>query len=190
MAASTSCRKGTRKSEPAEARSVLGLYGLTVPLRNSDAGGAEGFGGAHDGAGVAGVLHAVEHDHQGLAAEEVLHLPRGRLDQRHHALAGFGAGDGLEQGVGQHDDLHAGEAAREGFGGGAHGFGGQHDLDFAIAAQGFFQQVERFGDAPAFGGEGAARDGAAHLFQQRIGGAGDRFRGQHPITIMSLTRSE
>src|ERR1017187_9136019 len=27
--------KGTRKSEPAEARSVLGLWGLTEPLRNS-----------------------------------------------------------------------------------------------------------------------------------------------------------
>ena len=85
--------------------------------------------------------------------------------------------------------LDARQAAHVRFGGRAHGFGGQHDLHFAIAAQGFFEQVERLGHAPALVGEAAAHDGAAHVLQQRIGGAGDRLGLRHP-TIMVLKLSE
>ena len=87
----------------------LGIVRARRALEEQDAGGAEGLGGAHDGAGVARILKAVEHHHQGLAAEQLFELPFGRLHQRHHALAGFGGGDSGEKRVRQHHHFRAGQ---------------------------------------------------------------------------------
>jgi hypothetical protein len=45
----------------------------------------------------------------------------------------------------------------------------------AIAAQGFFEQAKSLRHAPSLLRQAAAGNGAPHVFEQRIGGAGDGF---------------
>jgi hypothetical protein len=50
-----------------------------------------------------------------------------------------------------------------------HRIGRQHHLDFALAAQSFFEQVKRLGHAPSLLRQAAASDRAPHGVQQLIG---------------------
>ena len=88
---------GSRKVEPAEARRHLGLIRIDRAFEEGGSGGSEGFGGADDGAGVAGVLHTVEHDHQRLAADQLVERPGGRADEGDDALRGLGGGEVLRR---------------------------------------------------------------------------------------------
>ena len=71
-----------------------------------------------------------------------------------------------------------------------HRFRRQHHADISFAAQGFFEQVEALGDAPAFVGQGAARDGSPHVLQQRICRAGHRLHSCHVVWKHCLLRLE
>src|ERR1022692_488462 len=157
----------------------FGIEGTDGALQKHDAGGAERLGGAGDGAGVSGVLQAIQHHHQAASAKQLRQVPDRRLDQRDHALAGFGAGYIREKLVGDHGHAHAGEALDVAFDRGLHGFRAQHHLDGAAAAQGFFQQVESLRHQVAFLREAAAGDGAAHVLNERVGRARNRLGLRH-----------
>src|ERR1019366_5743935 len=79
------CTKGTRKRGGAER---FGIGRAHRALEKQHAGGAEGLGRAHDGAGVSRILNSVQHHDQGLAVEQLRKLPLARLHQRDHALRG------------------------------------------------------------------------------------------------------
>jgi len=148
-------------------------------FQEDEAAGAEGLGGADDGARVAGVLDSVQHHHQRMAAEELIQVPGGGSNEGQHALRGLGSGDGLEQAVVEHEDAGAGETTDMAFHRRADRSGGQHRFDFAIAAQGLFEQMEGFGEAVAVVGTGAAGDGPADIFEQGVGGAGENLGPGH-----------
>ena len=162
--------------------------GSTVPFRKIAPGGAERFRRAHDGAGVARVLQAIEHHHQRVAAEQLIQRPRRRPHQRDHALAGFGAGNALEAARPAARPRCMPAEPRTCAPPRAHRFGRQHGFDLAIAAQRLFQQVEALGHAPALRRSGrrarspAARPSAADWPRSLIVSA-----FVHPITIRFRT---
>ena len=62
-------RNGIRNSDPAEARRVFGLCGLTVPFRNKTPVAPNASGSPRDRPRVAGDLQAIEHYYQRMSAE-------------------------------------------------------------------------------------------------------------------------
>jgi hypothetical protein len=75
--------------DPAVARSVLGLKG------------------AHDGTGVAGVAHVVQHEHQAGGGDR-RHLAHGETHRSQKRLRGTGVRDLAQDPVSQCEDAHAG----------------------------------------------------------------------------------
>ena len=73
-------------------------------FEEENAGGAEGFGGADDRAGVAWILQTVEDDYEAGAAEDLLDSPVGRANEGDYALRSLGGSDGLEQRIGEDND--------------------------------------------------------------------------------------
>jgi len=124
-----------------------------------------------DGARVAGILNAVEHQHQTLSPEYAVQRPDGQFHQRDDALAALRCRDGLEKSVRQDQRPQHAFGARLRL----RRFRYQDGGHLATAPQGFFQQVESFRDAETFGCQAAAADGPAQFFHQRIGRAGDAF---------------
>ena len=135
---------------------------MTLPLRNATPVAPKASAGADDGARVAGVLHAVEHHHQGLPRTKLVQRPGGRAHQRDHALAESRSKPGCAKTA----SLTATTRVRLSP---AHvgGYGGQHIASAAIttrnlaaAAQGFFEQMEAFGHREPVRGERPARAAA------------------------------
>src|SRR5580704_3318063 len=117
---------------------ALGIIGVHRALEEGGSGGSEGLGGTDDGAGVTGVLDAIEDDDEGLASDELVESPRGRTHEGDDTLRGLGGGELLKGLVGDGDDARAFETAQMGRDDSLRGFGGDDDGDLAAAAQGFF----------------------------------------------------
>ncbi len=64
---------------------------------------------------------------------------------------------------------------------GARGFGDKDHGYVALAAQRFFEQMEAFRDAAAVLRECPARDGPAHVPEERISRAGNQLYPCHPL---------
>ena len=76
----------------------LGIPGADGPFQEYDTGGAEGFGGTDDGAGVTGILNAIEGDDEGVAFEAIGDGLVVDLDEGDDALAVFDRGNLGERG--------------------------------------------------------------------------------------------
>jgi uncharacterized SAM-binding protein YcdF (DUF218 family) len=158
-----------------------GAEGFGVPggdgaFEEDDAGGAEGFGGAGDGAGVAGVLEAVEGDGEGLAGEG---LGEGGFfdgEEGEDALAVFDGGDLMKDGF--VDEVEGGLVFEAGGGLG----GGEDSVDGEVGAAGLGEEVEAFGDGEALGGAGAGVDGLADGFEQGV------VNAEHSYRLLSIAR--
>ena len=175
--ASTPCRKGTRNSEPAEARSVLGLYGLTVPFRNSTPVAPKASAARTMAPALPGILHAVQHHHQRRCRGRVVRAstPAAAPAPSRPGWFRWRRCSGTARPAAPTTRI-AGSRAHVRFDRRTRRFGGQHRCHFAVAAQRLFEQVEasRPRTQPSVG-ERAARDRPAHVLQQRVCGAGNRF---------------
>jgi uncharacterized SAM-binding protein YcdF (DUF218 family) len=161
----------------------LGVIGADGAFEEQGAGGSEGFGGADDGAGVAGILQAVEDGDEGAVSEQLFKLPCGWLHQCHHALGGFGGGEALEEAIGKDGEFAAGERGQAAFDGGSDGFGGEDGFHFAAGGEGLLKKVESFSNPAAVRRQPAAGDGSSDVLDQRISGARNRLRLGHLFTI-------
>ncbi len=165
----------------AEERAGGGAEGFGVPgaggtFEEDDAGGAEGFGGADDGAGVAGVLEAVEGEDERVGGEERVEGAGGDLEEGEDALRGFEGGDVVEGGV--VDEVEMGMRVKAGGRGG----GGEDGGDGGGGAFGFDKEMEAFGDGEAILGAGAALDGFTDALYERVVGA------EHSYKLISIAR--
>ena len=71
----------------------LGVPGADGSFEKDDAGGPESFSGTDDGAGVTGVLNAIEGDDKGVATEAIGDWLVVDLDEGDDALAVFDGGN-------------------------------------------------------------------------------------------------
>ncbi len=149
------------------------------PLQKENAGRAEGLGGPHDRAAIARILQSIQHHYHRASAKQLFQFPLGRLHQRQHTLGRLGSGNALQQRIRRHYDFDAAQATHMRFRRGAHRFGCQHQLHFAIAAKRFFQQVERFSDTPSLLGKAASGNRPPNVLEQGIGCARNRFGLRH-----------
>lgn len=154
----------------------FGIPGGDGALQKKDAGGAEGFGGTDDGAGVAGVLQAIEGDGEGISCEEVGGGLFVDAEEREDALGGFDGGDLVERGF--VDEVEAGDGV-ELFGGAGRGDDG---ADGGAGAAGFFVEMEALGDGEAIVGAGTALDGLADGFEKRV------VNAEHFYRLLSIAR--
>lgn len=83
---------------------ALGIVRIHRTLQKDNAAGVESLGHAQDRAGIARVLHSVQHHHQRDAKQDVRQIPDGRPHQRHHPLRGLEIRDLAKQRIGDHDD--------------------------------------------------------------------------------------
>lgn len=154
----------------------FGVPGIGGTFEEDDAGGAEGFSGADDGAGVAGVLDAVEGDGESLAFEDAgegLFVEREEGDE---ALAVFDGGDLGEDGVVDEVAVDGRVQLLRGL------FGGDDGADVGAGAAGFVVQMEAFGDGETVVGAGAALDGFADAFEKRM------VNAEHSYRLLSIAR--
>ena len=106
-----------RDAEEGASRSSQRLgVGRTGGILHKDySGSAKCLGRAHCGAGIAGILQAVQNQHQTVSVKNLLQGPARGTNQRHHALAGFGGGNGREQIIGQKNNAGIGKLAHHAF---------------------------------------------------------------------------
>ena len=178
------CRNGTRKSEPAEARSVLGLYGLAVPLRNRTPV-APKASAARTMVPVFPGSWSASNTITSAFRAQLFELPFARPHQRHHALAGLRRGDSVEKRIGQHHDFRARQTPPVSL----HRARLLSAASTVLTSQGLRSaSSSRWKVSATTSPRWSAhlRHRAAHVLQQRVGGARDRFRGQHLFTIMVL----
>jgi uncharacterized SAM-binding protein YcdF (DUF218 family) len=144
-------------------------------LEKDGAARAESFGSAQDRTGVARLLKSIEHNSESLAAKGLVESPGGRLDESDDALGRFGRGDFLKKRVGQSVDAGPVETAHVIDDGVLDRLGGEHCVNGTVAAKGFFEQVETFGDGEAIFSEAAMEDASANAFEKRIFCAAESF---------------
>ena len=162
---------GSRKTEPAEARTTLGLNGLTVPSPRTTppapkASAERRIVPRFPGSCTPAIANS------GPACGFGQHIFQGEFlpsRQRSHALRRFAGDDAGEQLVGQQQGLDLGaELGQKPF---CPGRGRLAEKDCPkpqAAANGFFQDAQAFNGAVAVRGELAAGKGPAQLFDQRI----------------------
>jgi uncharacterized SAM-binding protein YcdF (DUF218 family) len=158
-----------------------GAEGFGVPwagrtFEEDDACGAEGFGGADDGAGVAGVLEAVEGEEERGAVEEVVEGPGIDAHEGEHALGCLDGRDLVEGGV--VDEVEVRPAVKLAGGGGS----GEDGGDVGAGAIRFAQKMEALGDSVAVLGTSAALDGFADALYERVVDA------EHSYRLLSIAR--
>ena len=154
----------------------FGVPGAGGPFEKDDAGGAEGFGGADDGAGVAGVLDAVEGEGEGAAFEEA---GEGLFVQREEGDEALAVFDGGDLGEGGFVDEVAVDVVVELRGG---AFGGEDGADGGAGTEGFVVKMEAFGDGETVVGTGAALGGFADAFEKRM------VNAEHSYRLLSIAR--
>jgi hypothetical protein len=121
----------------------LGVPGTDGAGEDEDAGDAEGFSGAKNGAEIAGVLEAGEEKQQRRGAEERRPGERGRVDERGDRLRSFSGEGQVEELARQEQDFgFCGE--REGVEQALGALRGKDAFDAEAGAEGFSQQVGAF----------------------------------------------
>ena len=149
--------------------------------------GAEGCGGAKDGANVPGILNTGEDNDKwrafvGGSGEEVFELCGARDDERGYALRVFGVGEAFEEAIGggknwkgnfgavnQRRQLAAMTLA---------GFAEKYGFDFAGGGESFFDEADAFdADGVGFGGETAAKSHAEEFEPAVVAGGDGRGAG-------------
>ena len=139
-----------------------------------DAGGAERFRGADEGAEIAGILESGGDQDEGNAPEDSIELCDRRDEQSGYALWRAGFGDAVEDLFGEVEDLDAiSEASGRGWQGTA--LREKDGFEDQAAADSFFEQVFAL-DADQSGAEaGVACQGSAKLLDACVGAAGDEL---------------
>jgi len=133
--------------------------------------GAEGLGGAENGAQVAGILEAGKHQDQrrGLfsGSKSVSQRPVGHFNQGGDGLRGLGLQDGIEQGAGHEQDFSAGRQ-RETLEAILGVFGYKDAGHMQIAAQSLFEQVQALDSSQPMGVASRLCNRPPQLFQAGI----------------------
>ena len=149
-----------------------GAHGFGVPgadgaVEGDDSGGTEGFGGAEDGAEVAGVLEAGQDDEERIGNEDRLPGPGGRLGEGGDGLRSFRGDSGGEDVGGEDEAFERGgkvELAEEGFAALGYEDGGETQA----ALDGFLDEVQAFEADGVAAATRRAKQGCAQLFYARV----------------------
>ena len=134
---------------------------------------SESFGGTKYRAGVARFLNTVEHHDEGASTKSLVQRPGGWFDQRDHALRRFGGGNLLKYQIRHGENANSLQPVDVSGDSASDCFSGNYSMDAALAAEGFFEKMEAFGNGESVVGEAAANDGAADNFEKWILRTGD-----------------
>ncbi len=156
--------KESRKAQSGTRGGAQGFRGIGMrgAFCGDDSRGAEGFGGAENGADVAGVLHADENHDEGIkAAKKIVEDELRRAQKSGDALRSFGGGDRGEKFVSGAEDeggtVEFDEKRGESFFGGR---AGEYGFEFEFGANGFRDEADAFEADAVVLRAGGVQDGA------------------------------